>query len=334
MPASKTAVFQEEGYKVWGATLTKCDDGHYHLLYSRWKEEFGHGAWVSHSEIAYAVGETPFGPFEPKGAVISGRGDGYWDGSSIHNPTVIKVKGKYYMYYMGTYGTDPCKVIDHEDPEWWVYRNNQRVGVAWADHPSGPWHRLDQPVIDVTKDSYDHLMTSNPSAALMPDGRILMVYKAVGNGDMPKGGPVICGVAIAEDPLGPFEKADKPIMQNPENDWSVEDPFIWYGDGKYYALVKDFQGYFTKSDVHSTALFESDNGMDWFPGDNPFAFDIHFTWSDGEKEDLAWLERPQLYIENGQPKVLLCAAAVDNEKQDSFNVQIPLKIFENKGTTL
>ena len=39
------------------------------------------------------------------------------------------------------------------DEEWWVHRNHQRIGVATADHPGGPWTRRDTPLLDVGPDT-------------------------------------------------------------------------------------------------------------------------------------------------------------------------------------
>ncbi|WJH33564.1 glycoside hydrolase family protein [Paenibacillus sp. CC-CFT747] len=245
-PVPRTAVFRMDDYLVWCGSMVE-HDGKYYLFFSRWPKAKGHYAWVTCSEVAYAVADHPLGPYTYEGMALAGSGGGNWDAATIHNPTVVPINGKYYMYYMGTkgpasYQTKPTM----NDPEWWEYRNNQRVGVAVADHPAGPWQRFDKPCVDVTPGSFDHLATNNPSVAQGPDGRIYMVYKAVGDGPMPKGGGVICGVAVADDPAGPFEKMPEPIMVNPEEGWSVEDPFIWVQDGRFYALVKDFQGYFTK----------------------------------------------------------------------------------------
>jgi hypothetical protein len=43
-----------------------------------------------------------------------------------------------------------------------------------------------------------------------------------------------------------------------------------------------------------------------------------------EKQDR--LERPQLVFENGEPIALFCAATVRKDRNESFNVQIPLKL--------
>lgn len=310
----KTAVFQEEGYLVWCGTVVKGDDGKYYLYYSRWPKELGHDAWVTHSEVAYAVSDSPYGNFVPKGLVLAGSGSGKWDGDAIHNPTILKANGKYYLYYMGNYGNG----------EYWNHRNHQRIGLAIAENPNGPWQRFDQPLIDVTPGGFDHYVTNNPTVTKGGDGRYYMVYKGVGDGPLPVGGAVVCGVAIAESPEGPFEKQPGCIMRNPENEWSVEDPYIWYGEDRFYALVKDYHGYFTKIGKSSVALFESWNGIDWKPAEHPFAFEKTIQWTDGTSSELDTLERPQLLLENGKPIVLYCASAVSKDRMDSFNIAIPL----------
>jgi len=335
MKVPKHSIFKMEGYLVWCGTITKDDDGVYYLFFSRWPKEQGHYAWVTHSEVAYAVSDNPLGPFEYKGVVLSGSGGDNWDATTIHNPTVIKVDGKYYMYYMGTKGKGTFEgKPSMNDLNWWEYRNNQRVGVAVAEHPAGPWTRFDKPCIDVTPGSFDQLATNNPTAAQGSDGKIYLVYKAIGDGPKPRGGNVICGVAIADNPLGPFVKQPEPIMVNPEEGWSVEDPFIWYQGDRFYALVKDFQGYFTKRGKHTVALFEAKDGINWVSSEYSFAFDKEFMWEDGTIQKLDALERPQLFIEDGIPKVLCCAAAIEEDKfrENSFNVQIPLSKEVHRST--
>jgi beta-xylosidase len=274
----------------------------------------GFQGWVTHSEVGYAVAEHPSGPFSFRHVVLQGSGSGRWDADVIHNPTMIEYEGRYYLYYMGNKG----------DGDWWTHRNNQRIGLAVADHPSGPWERYDQPLIDVTPDSWDHLMVSNPTVTRRPDGKMIMVYKGVGEGPLPRGGAVVCGVAVADHPAGPFRKEGKPIMVNPENDWSVEDPYIWSQHGKLYAIVKDFQGFFTKTGDSSVALFESPDGIDWQPSAYPLAFKREIHWADGTVEQVQALERPQLLLDDGELVMLYCAVRID-PAIESYNVAIPLK---------
>lgn len=310
------SVFQMQDYFVWCGTMTKGDDGLYYLYFSFWpKADTFDLGWVTKSKIGYAVSDNPYGGFTYKGIAL--QGENGWDRDSVHNPAVLKHNGKYYMYHMGNYGNG----------EYWDHRNHQRIGVAVAEHPEGPWRHSEKPLIDVSQNGFDSLVTSNPSVTQGGDGRFYMIYKAVhNNGKLPKGGAVVCGIAVAEKPEGPFKKTGRPIMVNPENEWSVEDAFIWYENGMFYSLAKDFQGYFTQAGKKQVALFRSENGLDWMLDEHPLAFTRELHWEDGTITPLRNMERPQIYVENGKPKVLLCACA--QEETDTiahtFNVQIPL----------
>lgn len=314
-PARKEAVYCEKDYYVWCGSLIRYKD-RYFLFYSRWRKELGFGGWVTSSEICIASSSELFGKFKFEKVLFSDEHDGRWDSSCKHNPAVIEYNGKFYLYYMGNRGNG----------EYWVHRNNQRIGCAWCDEPTGVWHRSDWPVIDVSDAGFDSLLVSNPSVTVTPENKILMIYKGVEKTDnMPQGGAVLCGAAVADEPMGEFKKYNKPIMKNPENEWSVEDPCVWYQNDRYYALVKDFQGYFTKTNRVSTALFESFDGIKWKPSEHSLAFTTQIKWSDGETEQVYHLERPQIYFENGVPKALLCACCRDSQRKDSFNIRFELK---------
>lgn len=320
-PVPRSAVFSLRDYFVWCGTLTRSDDGLYHLFYSRWKKEYGFNAWVSHSEIAHAIAKSPLGPFKHQDVMLPPRGEKYWDGLCTHNPTVQRFGKKYYLYYMGN--TGDARV---EKGLNWTHRNNQRIGVAVADDPNGPWQRFDAPLIDTTPGFYDALCCANPSVTERPEGGYLMVYKAVSNRDpLPFGGPVTHVAAIADGPMGPFKKQSAPVFHKEGAKFAAEDPFIWTQKGQYFALVKDMGGFFTSAG-RSLALFESKNGLNWDLSSNPLVSKTEFQWEDGIIEDLHALERPQLWIENGILKVFLCAAQTKDQKS-TFNVQIPLAVI-------
>ncbi len=320
-PVKRNSVFAltDEEFIVWCGSIAKGEDGLFYLYFSFWPINKGHDAWVTHSKIGFATSASPLGPFVYRGIALSGAGGSEWDRDCVHNPAVLKVDGVYYLYYMGNFG----------DGTYWNHRNHQRVGVAYSPNPAGPFKRLDKPVIDITPGAHDALVTSNPTACVGGDGRIYMMYKAVSDkGEMPKGGAVVCGMAVADNPLGPFVKSDKPILNNPENPWSVEDPFIWYEKDRFYCIAKDFQGYFTKAGAHSVALFESDDGFDWRVSEMPLAFKTELHWEDGITEPLQNMERPQMYLDKeGKPRVLCCACTRpdDRERIHAFNVQIEIR---------
>jgi hypothetical protein len=214
----------------------------------------------------------------------------------------------------------------------YVHRNNQRIGVAVADGPNGPWRRSDRPIIDVSADSLapDALMTSNPAVTQCPDGSYLMIYKAVGKRrKMPFGGPVVHLAATSDNPTGPFKKHKELIFTVAGDDFPVEDPFIWYQAGKYRAIVKSMSG--PKGDGKpSLVQYESIDGLKWEKSKYYVVSDRTIEWASGRRQQLLHLERPQLFFENGEAVALLCAAdTLDADLvRQSFNIQIPVKIEE------
>ena len=326
---SPKSIFRNDSLSIWGGSLIKGEDNLYHLYYARWPKKLG-WAWVTDSEIAHAISSSPFGPFEFKDVALGRTNKENWDGWCTHNPTVYKFNGKYYLYYMGNTGDGKIVSLPGKEKLNWNHRNNQRIGVAVADSPDGPWKRFDQPVLDISMDSlaHDALMTSNPSICQRPDGSYLMVYKAVGKKfPAPNGGPVVHMVATSESPTGPFTKHDNPIFTFEGERFPAEDPYIWYQEGRYRAIVKRIKQIDNKR-VFSLVHYESEDGFDWKPAKH---FDISeriVKWENGRIQQFLHLERPQVFIENGEPIALLCAADTLNTlgARESFNVQIPLKI--------
>jgi predicted GH43/DUF377 family glycosyl hydrolase len=305
------AKFSLDSFMVWCGSMVQGEDGKYYLFYSRWPRKSTHQAWVTESEVAVAVSDQATGPYKHVKVVLPKRDKKYWDADVTHNPTVYKFGKKYYLYYMGNYGNG----------EWWNHRNHQRIGVAVAKSPLGPWKRSDRPVIDTSYMQFDHLMAANPSVVRRTDGQYLMIYKGVSDGKMPFGGTVSHGAAIARSPEGPFTKLPNRIFTKDTVRFAAEDPFIWFQEGKYWAIVKDMKGVFTNAGT-SLALFESLNGLDWKPAQHVLVSTTEIPWESGTKQ-VKKLERPQLWIDQGIPKVLFCAVY---DEEDNYNVAIPLKV--------
>lgn len=314
-----SAKYSNDSLYIWGASLVKSEsDGKYHLFYSQWPRKLGMKAWVTNSEIAHAVADSPTGPFKFSDVSLPSRGKEYWDGLVTHNPTVHYFDGKYYLYYMGTTGTT-------DDREYWSFRNLQRIGVAVAESPFGPWKRSEQPLINVSADTqaHDGLMVSNPSVTKMSGGKYLMVYKAVSKRlKAPGYGPVVHLTAISGSPDGPFQKQMNPVFTVADTEFPAEDPYVWNDGEQYFAIVKDMNGAFTSAG-RSLVLFCSVDGLNWKLADHPLVSDLNLKWEDGTVQKLHALERPQLLFENGKPSVLLCAVNITLDH--SFNVQIPLE---------
>ena len=95
-------------------------------------------------------------------------------------------------------------------------------------------------------------------------------------------------VAPSDSPTGPFEKHSKPVFTAEDSSFAAEDPFIWYGQDRYWAIFKDFKGSFTGCGT-SLALFESNDGFTWKPAAHPLLSTLQLTLSDGSTTPLSKL---------------------------------------------
>ena len=326
-PAPKATRFLDENFYIWCGSVTRTADGKCHMYYSRWPKVLGHDAWVTHSEVAYAVADDLFGPFRHVNVALPRRDPARWDGNVTHNPNIVRIGDKFCLYYMGNRG---------DGKSYWIHRNNQRVGVAIAPDPRGPWQRFDRPIVDVSSEqrAFDSLCTTNPAACIRPDGSVLLIYKAVTDNGTPRGGRVRFGAATAAGPEGPYFKSTgevfEPTLAHREAWMVAEDPFVWYSrlyGERYYALSRDVVGMFTGA-VGGITLLESHDGLVWRAAAHPAVVGKDFAWADGSRSGTK-LERPQLYIDEAEiPRVLYGAVDVNqpSHRSHSFNVAIPLEV--------
>jgi len=322
-PVQAHGILSLPGWHVWCGTATRGPDGAYYLLFSRWPEEAGFEAWATHSEIAVAVSDTPDGPYRLVDTVFP-RAAQRWD-DVTHNPAVVEIGGRYVLYYMGTHGPPLPEGSVPADATWWAYRDNQRIGVAVADHPAGPWTRFDAALLDAGEEgAWDAVLTNNPTATVLADGRVLMMYKGVSRG--PSGDVVSAGVAIADGPLGPFVRQQAPAVSGTAvgEDWAVEDPFIWRDGDRLLAVMKDFSGAFARGGPRSLALLESRDGLSWQPCPLPLALPQRLRHAERGIIEPFRLERPQLLLVDGRPIAFLCAV-LETPDARAYNAQMLLK---------
>lgn len=323
-PTPRTAILEEDGYIVWGASMLRAKDGKCHLYYCRWKGTLSD--WTKSSEIVRATSNNPLGPFIPQ-EVVLGResvGENMWCGISSFNPNVVEFDGKYYLYYSGSNGSNFPIVMD--DGSFKTSSNGtiitQRIGVAVADNPEGPWTRIKTPLIDLAEEGFGSHMCCNPAVSRNNDGKYLMVYKCSAG----KKDGIFLTVATADKPTGPFVKSNKKIIVTPNTNFAAEDPFLWHQDGKFQCVVDDQKG--ALSGEKSLVRFESVDGFDWDRAD-PFVISrCQISWEDGEIEKTHHLERPQIWLKNGKPAILF-AAVWENGK--GYNVHIPLAGLKSKN---
>lgn len=325
-------------WNIWCGSMVKGYDNRYHLYYSRWPRHTGHQSWISHSEVAYAVADKPEGPYRFVNIPLLKTTAPIWDGATTHNPYIITHNNKYYLYYVGTKGVpvDDDTIIPASASEWWKRRNSQRIGVAVADNPEGPWRRLPEPVLEASQDStaFDAMCVSNPAVCVGRDNKIVMLYKAVCKNGTTKGGRVRFSVAFADSPEGPFVKTNKLIFQpdDPKANMVAEDPYVWYDyrTDRYYAIIRDVVDQFSGKDSGKLALLTSDDAVVWQAAKYPKVLPAKIKWTDGSVYDVraSTIERPCLYRdENGIPRFFFGAFGVHKGKimrEHSFNGRIPL----------
>ncbi len=303
-------ILEDPDYNVWCCSPIQGPDGRVHVFYSRWPNAADHVGWLSVSEIAHAVADSPEGPFETTGTVLAGRGGDHWDACTIHNPTIYKVGNRYAMYYIGNRKPDV---------------ESQRTGVVLADSLDGPWERFDEPMIPGGTDpaDLDSAYACNPAMVQSPDGRFFLYYAGMslnewnhdlqrelkpGTSDVGKKANRRTLLAIAERPEGPYvSHPGNPVIDLSRfgNNAQCEDPYVWYEDGEYRMVARDM-GCFN----HEYGLYlRSDDGIAW--SDPIIAYrnsHAYLKEAPNGLEREGRIERPQLLMgANGKPKYLFGA---------------------------
>ncbi|QYY35277.1 glycoside hydrolase family protein [Ruficoccus sp. ZRK36] len=336
LPASKHSGFSMEDYWVWCPSVARDDDGRYHMFASRWPKQvpFNPG-WLTHSEVVRAVSDTAEGPYVFQEVVLPARGPDYWDGSMTHNPSIARAKdGTWLLYYTGTQkehregvaeNTEAIKLdkISTDEREARAHRN-QRIGLATAPEITGPWTRLNQPILEPRLDCWDSLMVTNPAPCVEADGSLLLLYKSV----LYRGDKMHLGVCRAQDYHGPYQRlSDEPILTFGGRD-DVEDPFVWVEGGRYHSIMKDVKGGIG-GHPGGGIYVQSDDGVNWRLTQDVHAYSRTIRWQDGTRTVQDFLERPGLILgPDNRPRYFTAATATGASSsrmlKRSWNVVIPI----------
>lgn len=287
-------ILELKGYYVWGCSPIVDTDGNFHVFFLRWDAAKGMGGWLRGSEIAHAVAHKAQGPYKHIETVLAPRGEGFWDGTTCHNPHIQFAQGKYSLFYMGNSNGRT---------------NTKRIGLATADSLYGPWQRMEQPILDAGDTSaWDDHCTSNPSFVIGSDGKCRLYYKAWNTDEYEHPtDPAIrgnrkYGLAMAECPEGPYTKYDG----NPLIDYSrlganrqLEDGNVFWEKGKYYMLARDMGRF----DHEVGIILESDDGIHWSePKISYFGTARYFKQPPAPPglKKYGRFERPQILMQNGK----------------------------------
>ncbi len=318
--------FEMNGACTWGSSIVKHSDGLYYMLFSTWDEAKGFSNWYSFSEIAYATSTKLGGPYIYQGPALDVEGSNItnaempkWGGGTLsffHNPNLMHSEkdGKYYLYFISR-----------------STGSGQKVGVAYADTPAGPWTIKEDPVITTREGYHDNSYVCNPSVIELKDEEGNFSYYAVYRSNGTEDGVTIraAAYATADSPLGPFTQSEERIMYDPTSDYSVEDCHVWFENGQYYALAKDMTGgkITGYTDGSSTALYESTDGVNWTLSENKLAYPTIIPWESGD-QTVGLMDRAYVYRVKGVPFMLTNATSDSNISPHSGghtrNVQIPL----------
>lgn len=311
----------DSDYWTWGASVIKWSDGKYHAYYSRWKYDTGFQGWLTDCEIVHGVSDKPEGPYHFVNVVLESRNPSGWESATAHNPSIVVANGKIYLYYISTELEDFYKSSKTISPisqwmrnNWNIARNNQRIGMAVAANPNGPFERIKTPVVAPDGVTFKNIAV-NPAVAFA-NNTFTMIMK----GDDIKHEAVfrIQLVGFSDKAEGPFEFKEEPVYDKMQ----TEDATIWYD--------KSNDTYFMACHVLSKPelmLMTSKNGQQWKPTANPLFTKKEITLDNGEIWKPERVERPFVLTDaEGQPMMLFVSI---KDREISGNIAIPINRSQN-----
>ncbi|GJM62612.1 glycoside hydrolase family 117 protein [Persicobacter diffluens] len=178
------------------------------------------------AEIWYATSEDGF-KWEEQGPALKRPEKPNPGWRSISTCDILEWKGKYYIYYQAFMEASGKRGDDCP------------VAIAYADSPDGPWTHANKVVIpNGPEGAWDQFSIHDPYP-IVRDGKIYLYYKSDADGD-----PILVrmqGLAIADDPMGPFVKHP----QNPVITSGHETTLFPFKEGMAAMVIKDGNEHFT-----------------------------------------------------------------------------------------
>ena len=167
-----------------------------------------------------------------------GRGEkGAYDDRSVFTTEILAHEGKYYLTYQTV-----------KSP--YTIRVKNQVGIAWADSPDGPWTKSKEPILSpadngiwkgesqsrfqvVKKGDFDSHKVHDPCLVFYKN-KFYLYYKGEQMGEeITFGGRQIRhGVAIADNPLGPYTKSPYNPISN-----SGHEICVWHHNDGIASLI-------------------------------------------------------------------------------------------------
>ncbi|WP_277483428.1 family 43 glycosylhydrolase [Catalinimonas alkaloidigena] len=207
--------------------VIKVGDKHY-VWYTRMNSPIRSGYWGT---IWYATSEDNGHSWEEQGMALGLGEKGGFDSHSVFTPNILAYSGKYYLYYTGVKPTP-----DNPDNEFENNATNDftAIGLAVAESPDGPFVRVENnPILKVSEEpkAFDSYRIDDASL-MVRDDKIWLYYKgrSLSHG---KEGPRLTnmGVAFADQPEGPYQKHDGPILDE------SHEVLVWLEEGGVASLA-------------------------------------------------------------------------------------------------
>ncbi|MEM9830449.1 MAG: glycoside hydrolase [Bacteroidota bacterium] len=215
------------------------------------------------AEIWYATSEDGF-TWEEQGVAVSRPPKPQAGWRSVSTTDILVWEGKYYLYYQGFLEASGKRGDDCP------------VAVSYADSPDGPWTHHNEIVIpNGPEGTWDQYSIHDPYPLVYKD-KIYLYYKSDFDGD-----PRLVrmqGLAIADNPLGPFEK--HPF--NPVINSGHETTLFPFKDGIAALVTRDGNEHFTVQYAEDGVNFEVKSITSLMPfAAGPFVPDAFTNTKDG-----------------------------------------------------
>ena len=295
----------------WDGSSVKDTDGKYHIYASRWSQSFPHSlGWTKDSKGIHAVSDNLFGPYKDLELLYQ-----QWNNGKGTNIIGMKMSD-------GRYAVVSSEITNGE--------------VFVSDTPYGPFKFLGEIKVDNNGfnpgwSRYDELndgavkgggvgRMANVMIFVRPDGRYMLLGR-------------YCVPMISDNGiLGPYKvMADRAwwkVKGMPQ--CKMEDPTIWFSNGLYHIVV-NYHG----SDT-SFHLTSEDGISNWKFRGKAFGRSMKmFKHTDGTIEDWYTVQRPTVYLENGEVKAFNFSV-IDVFKgkdlpNDNHGSKIMVLPFDGKG---
>ena len=170
------------------------------------------------ADICYATSKDGFDWVE-QGIAVPRAPKGTYGDRSLSTPDILVWKGRYYLYYQ-------CFTTK------WRAHDCVGVSMAHADSPDGPWTRMDKPIVPQgVPGEWDSCAIHDPYP-LIYKGQVWLYYKGSPFEKVSGGLLRAQGVAIADQPEGPFIKSELNPVTN-----SGHETMYWNYEGGIATLL-------------------------------------------------------------------------------------------------